>query len=137
MPKIRLNSTRGVVQESGGGVALYNTVQEIACTSATVGAHQILAASSLVVAESTGNTDVLTLPATGSLPAGHTIFIVNKDQTHDLEVTPLDQSGGEMINGVAGGQLLLGEKTAATFVYTGAGNPGWFAVVSDTTNLPN
>ena len=106
MPKVSIDNTKGLVQKSGGGLALFGQpAQEL--EAAAAGANRLILATSTVVLATSGN-DVheISLPAIADVDLGHTIAISNIDQNQDvIVITP----GGETINGAA--THTLQEKT--------------------------
>ena len=86
MPKVKINNTQGLVQESGGGIALYGGVESL--VAAASAGTDIPASASLVIGTSGNDSHFLNLPATGSLDAGHTLMVVNGDDAQALCKAP-------------------------------------------------
>ena len=139
MPKVKINNAQGLVQSEGGGVALYGATQTLGPAANTPNAADslVLPTTSLVLATPGAGPAAITLPATGSLDAGHTVLAVNVHASNALNVFPTDQSGGERVNGVAGGAAQIDAKCAAEFIYSGKNNPGWVVIMGSTDEVPS
>ena len=134
MPKIKINNSQGLVQSTGGGIALFGASQTLVAAGSD--GTDINASTSLALCTSTDDGHFVNLPATGSLDAGHTVLVANIDDAQDLVLRPVDQSGGEKINGQAGTTVTMGQKTTALCVYSGTGSPGWIIHIADAATLP-
>ena len=132
MPKVKINNTQGLVQETGGGVALFGATQALTATSTTAADSKILATTSLCLVTSTNNARKVQLPATSGLDAGHTVIVATVG-SHDVIIEK--QAAGDRINGV-NGALTIGESTGVKFIYSGTASPGWIAVVGDQATPP-
>lgn len=132
MPKIKINNDQGLVQSTGGGVALFGAAETL--VAAASAGTDIAPTTSTALVTSTNNGHFINLPATGSLDAGHTIVVVNADDAQDFKLRPDDLGG--YLNGQARTTLTLGEKTSVLCVYSGQNSPGWILVNSDAGTLP-
>jgi len=121
MPKISIDNTKGLVQSSGGGLALFGAVESV--TAAAAGADAPIAATtSIALVSSDGDAKQANLPAIAGLDVGHTIVIASVG-SHDVVInTP----GGETING--GATITTGENTAVLCVK--ATSSTWVAVIA-------
>ena len=138
MPKVKINNTQGLVQAKGGGISLFGATESIQSTSATVSAtFQIDSKSSLVFVGADVGNNIVALPATGSLDTGHTILLVNTGSDNAVKISPIDQGGGECVNGLAGGQFTIAGNDAALVAYSGAHNPGWVTVIGSADETPS
>ena len=128
MPKVKVNNTQGLVQATGGGIALFGATETLADNKTIAGT------SSLVLYSTTGASKVLSLPATTDLDTGHTIVIghVGGSDAASIKPTPTSQK----FNGVATGVLALTPKTAVKCIWSGAADPGWIIVVGDASTVP-
>lgn len=136
MPKVKVNNTQGLVQETGGGIALFGATETVTTTGTAAGGAAIASTTSLAIATLHANNGALDLPATGSLDAGHTVVVVNTHGSHGLQIFPVDQSGGEKMNGLAGGSVTIDAKCASKFIYSGANDPGWVVIMGSTDEVP-
>ena len=135
MPKVKINNSQGLVQENGGGVALFGATETLVA-NATAANAQISATTSVALCTSADDAHHIQLPSITGLTTGHTIVISNVDQSQefDLEVA----TNTTRINGVAATPVKIDvkEKTVVTCVYSGAANPGWIATVGDQATVP-
>ena len=128
MPKVKINNVQGLVQKTGGGLALFGATEAISDTDT------ISATTSLVLYTTTGGSKVLSLPAVTGLDTGHTIVIghIAGSDAATLKPNPTSQR----FNGVATGELALTPKTAVKCIWSGSDNPGWIIVVGDASTVP-
>ena len=121
MPKISIDNSKGLVQKSGGGVALFGAVESV--TAADAGADAPIAATtSLALVSSDDNAKQADLPAIADLDVGHTIVIASVGAADVVINTP----GAESINGAA--TITTGENTAVLCVKATAST--WVAVIA-------
>ena len=132
MPKVKVNNTQGLVQESGGGIALFGATQSLTAASTSAADSKILATTSLCLVSSANDSRKVQLPETSGLDDGHTLVIGNV-LSHDVIIEKEDAA--DRINGVDGA-LTIGQSTAVKFVYSGTADPGWIAVVGDGATIP-
>ena len=135
MPKIKVNNTQGLVQSTGGGIALFGATQTL--VAAASAGTDINSTTSLALCTSTNNAHFVNLPATGSLDTGHTVLVANIDDAQDIVLRPKDTAGGQCINGQAGTTITLGEKAVALCIYSGGKTPGWIILPQDAATLPS
>ena len=128
MPKVKVNNTQGLVQESGGGIALFGATETLADNAS------IAETTSLVLYSTTGGSKVLLLPETTNLETGHTIVIGHTAGSDNAQIKP--QPLSQKFNGVATGILALTAKTAVKCIWSGAADPGWIIVVGDASTVP-
>ena len=135
MPKVKINNAQGLVQETGGGIALFGATQSITA-NATAANAAILSTTSLVLGDSGNNSHKIQLPAIGGLDTGHTVIVANVDSAQDFVLVPA--ANGTRFNGVASTpvSVTLAEKTVVKCVYSGKANPGWIVVVGDQATVP-
>jgi len=121
MPKVKVNNTQGLVQATGGGLALFGATQSITVNSTSGADNPIAATTSLaIVTSSTANNHQTDLPAIADLDIGHTILIASIG-TNDLVInTP----GSETVNGSA--TISTGEGTVVLCVKSAADK--WVAI---------
>ena len=119
MPKVKVNNTQGLVQATGGGIALFGATEAIAAAAAGADAP-IAATTSLALVTSGNDTHQTDLPAIADLDIGHTILIASVG-TNDLVInTP----GSETVNGTA--TITTGENTLVLCVKSAADK--WVAI---------
>ena len=128
MPKVKVNNTQGLVQESGGGIALFGATETLADNAS------IAATTSLVLYSTSGASKVLNLPATTNLDTGHTIVIGHTAGSNAATIKP--NPTNQKFNGVNSGELALTAKTAVKCIWSGAADPGWIIVVGDASTVP-
>ena len=136
MPKVKINNTQGLVQASGGGIALFGATETVA-GHASAASAQIAETSSLVFATSSAGSQYIGLPATTNLETGHTIVIVHSSGSDNLAIAPDPVTHN--INGVNGSghaEIVLTAKTAVTCIWSGATDPGWIVLVGDAATVP-
>ena len=121
MPKISIDNTKGLVQKSGGGVALFGATESVA--AAALGANAPIASTTSVALVTSGdNAHQADLPAIADVDLGHTLVIASVG-THDVVInTP----GAETVNGAA--TITTGENTAVLCVKAAADK--WVAVIA-------
>ena len=132
MPKVKITNTKGLVQETGGGVALFSATQTITA-NATAANAAILTTTSVALCDSANDAHKVQLPATAGLDAGYTVIVANIDAAQDFVLEK--QASADRINAV-NGALTLGQKTVAFCVYSGAADPGWIVTVGDQATVP-
>jgi len=134
MPKVKINNTQGLVQASGGGIALFGATETVVPTG---GGAQIAETTSLALCPSTADAHIIKLPAITNLDTGHTILIVNTSAT-SKEFDLVVPTNTTRMNGVAGtpAKIDVKENAAVKCIYSGAANPGWVVVVGDMATLP-
>ena len=121
MPKVSIDNTKGLVQSTGGGVALFGAIEAI--TAQNAGANAPIAkTTSLALVSSDGNAKQADLPAIADVDLGHTILIASVGTADVVINTP----GNETINGTA--TLTTGENTAVLCVKATATT--WVAVIA-------
>ena len=54
-----------------------------------------------------------------------------------MNVEPIDQSGGQSVNGLAGGAAQIDAMCAAEFIYSGANSPGWVVIMGSSDEVPS
>ena len=132
MPKVKINNTQGLVQATGGGIALYGATESL--TAAGSGGTQIAETTSLALCNSTADADIIVLPDTTNLETGHTVVVVNVSSNKEFH---LKAGAGTRINGVNATDIPdIKEGSSMECVYSGAANPGWIVVVGDNSTLP-
>ena len=134
MPKVKVNNTQGLVQATGGGIALYGATESL--TASGAGA-QIAETTSLALCDSADDAHKIKLPAIANLETGHTVVIANIDSGQEFHIITADN--GTRMNGVAGTPVNLPdvkEGSAVTCIYSGAANPGWIVLDGDRLTLP-
>lgn len=132
MPKVKINNSQGLVQETGGGVALFGATQSITA-NATASSAAILSTTSVALCDSADDGHFVQLPATSGLDAGHTVIVANIDSAQDFILQK--QATADRINGV-NGAVTLGQSTVAFCVYSGTADPGWIVTVGDQATIP-
>ena len=132
MPKVKINNTQGLVQETGGGIALFGATQSITA-NATASSAAILSTTSVALCDSANDAHKVQLPATSGLSTGHTVIVANIDSAQDFVLEK--QASGDRINAVDGA-VTLGQSTVAFCVYSGAADPGWIVTVGDQATVP-
>lgn len=121
MPKVSIDNSKGLVQKSGGGLALFGGVETV--TAAVAGADAPIAATtSLALVSSDGDAKQADLPAIADLEVGHTILIASVGANDVVINTP----GAETVNGAA--TITTGENTAVLCVKATATT--WVAVIA-------
>lgn len=121
MPKVVVTNTKGLVQSTGEGLALFGAPAQTLVAAAAGANALILPASTAVLATSGDNAHQISLPAIASVELGHTIAIANVDDAQSFVViTP----GAETINGAASRTL----AAAAGNLFIKAGAAAWIAV---------
>ena len=121
MPKVSIDNTKGLVQSSGGGLALFGAIQSL--TAAGSGSQPaIKKETSLALCTSTNNAHIVDLPAIADVDLGHTILIASVGAADVVINTP----STETINGAA--TITTGEATAVLCVKATAST--WVAVIA-------
>ena len=129
MPKVKVNNTQGLVQATGGGIALFGATEAISDT------NTIAATTSLVLYTTTGASKILSLPAVTNLETGHTIVIGHIAGSNNATLRPTPTS--LRMNGVnSDPELTLTAKTAVKCIWSGSSNPGWIVIVGDASTVP-
>ena len=118
MPKVSIDNTKGLVQSTGGGVALFGAVQSL--TAAADGAQPAISKeTSLALCTSANDAHLVDLPSIADVDLGHTIVIASVGATDVVINTP----GAEKINGAD--TLTTGENTMVICIKSG--NATWVA----------
>ena len=112
MPKVSIDNTKGLVQSTGGGVALFGSVQSLTAAAAG-GQPAISKETSLALCTSADDTHQVDLPAIADVDLGHTIVIASVGAADVVINTP----GNETING--GGTLTTGQNTMIICIKSG------------------
>ena len=135
MPKVKVNNTQGLVQETGGGIALYSATETLTASGA---GNQIAETTSLALCDSANDAHKIKLPAIGNLETGHTVVIANIDSGQEFDI--ITAANGTRMNGVAGTPVSIAdikEGSAVTCIYSGAANPGWIVLDGDRVVIPS
>jgi hypothetical protein len=119
MPKVVISNGKGLVQSSGGGVALFNATESVAAAASGANAP-IAATTSLALCTSGDNAHEVDLPAIAGLDVGHTLMIASIGAADCVINTP----GAETINGAA--TITTGQATMVVVVKSAAAT--WVAV---------
>ncbi len=92
MPKVKINNAQGLVQETGGGIALFGATQSITA-NATAANAAISSTTSLVLGDSGNNSQGMNkiFPMDGGFP----LIVFGNDRITIWKLT-FDQSGFEM-----------------------------------------
>ena len=121
MPKVSIDNTKGLVQSTGGGLALFGATQSLTANSSG-SQPAILKETSLALCSSDNNAKLVDLPAIADVDLGHTILIASVGSADVVINTP----GTEKING--GDTLTTGENTAVLCVKATATT--WVTVIA-------
>jgi len=138
MPKVKINNAQGLVQETGGGVALFSAIENITSTSATVQAQfTISPTTSVALLGGGGGTNrMIGLPATGSLSPGHTIVLVNTGSSAaSVRVEPSEEQG--YVNNIANAKFNIAKGDSSICVYSGTNRPGWIVIQGSADETPS
>ena len=138
MPKVKINNAQGLVQETGGGIALFSATESITSTSATVAAGFTIApTTSLALLGGHGGTNrMIGLPATGSLTPGHTILLVSTGSVGaSVRVEPSEAGG--YVNNIANAKFDIATGDSSVVVYSGTNRPGWVVVQGSADETPS
>ena len=136
MPKVKINNAQGLVQETGGGIALFGATETL--TAAGGGGTQIAPTTAVALCDSANDAHIIKLPAIGGLEAGHTVVVANIDQSKEFHLVVAANS--TRMNGIANTPVQVAdvkEKTVITCIYSGAANPGWIVTVGDQVTVPS
>ena len=109
MPKVSIDNTKGLVQKSGGGVALFGAVESVSATAAGADAP-IAKTTSVALVTSADDAHQADLPAIADVDTGHTIVIASIGANDLVINTP----GAETVNGAA--TLTTGQNTCVIVV---------------------
>ena len=136
MPKVKINNAQGLVQETGGGIALFSALETL--VAAGGGGTQIAETTSLALCSSAADAHIIKLPAIGNLETGHQVVIVNTSTNKEFHI--VTAANGTRMNGVANTPVNLPdvkEGSAVTCIYSGAANPGWIVLDGDRVVIPS
>lgn len=96
MPKIKVNNTQGLVQQTGSGLALFNQTAE--AITAAAGAPQIAASSTSVIV-TTASGGKVKLPAVADVTVG-TVIAINFGSSNTTNL--VSEGASVLLNGANG-----------------------------------